>query len=187
MVVVLHEGVQCTLTLVLARQRVEGEEVAQDGLEPALDLPVRLWPVRPGPAGTHAQVRARRLPYSRDVLAPVVREHPLQLDPEPTEVRIHPAQETGGRLPALVGEQFNVRHARRVVDGGVDHRPSRPAGARPAIAGHPVSRPADDASEFLRIDVDQVARPRPVVRWDRAVAARRRSGRDPIPARSVCR
>ena len=74
MIVVFHEGVQCTLPLVLARQRVEGEAFAQDGLEPALDLPVRLGPVRPGPAGTHAQVRARRLPYSRDVLAPVVRE-----------------------------------------------------------------------------------------------------------------
>ena len=163
MVVVFHEGVQCTLTLVLARQRVEVQAFAHDGLEPALDLPVRLWPVRPGPAGTHAQVRARRLPCSGDVLAPVVREHPLHWDPEPTEVRIHPAQEPGGRLPALVGEQFHVRHARRVIDGGVDHRPSRPAGARPAIAGHPVSRPADDASEFLGVDVDQVAWPRPLV------------------------
>ena len=78
-------------------------------------------------------------------------------------MRIHPAQEPRGRLPALVGEQFHVRHARRAVDGGVDDRPSRPAGARPAIAGHPVSRPADDASEFLRVDVDQVAGPRPLV------------------------
>ena len=156
-VVVLHEGVQCTLTLVFARQRVEVQAFAQDGLEPALDLPVRLWPVRPGPAGTHTQFRARRFPYSRDVLAPVVREHPLHWDSEPTEVRHHPEQEPGGRHPALVGEQFHVRHARRVIDGGVDHRPSRPAGARPAIAGHPVSQPADDASEVLRVDVDQVA------------------------------
>ena len=52
MVVVLHERVQCTLTLVFARQWVEVQAFAQDGLEPALDLPVRLWPVRPGPAGT---------------------------------------------------------------------------------------------------------------------------------------
>ena len=79
---VLQEGVQCTVTLVLARQRAEGAAFALDGLEPALDLPVRPWPVRPGPAGTHAPVRARRLPYSRDVRAPVVREHPLRRNPE---------------------------------------------------------------------------------------------------------
>ena len=54
-VVILHEGVQCTLTLVLARQRAQVQAFAQDGLEPALDLPVRLWPVRPGPSGTHAK------------------------------------------------------------------------------------------------------------------------------------
>ena len=36
-VVVFHERVQCTLTLVLACQRVEVLAFAQDGLEPALD------------------------------------------------------------------------------------------------------------------------------------------------------
>ena len=37
-----------------------------------------------GPAGTHAQVRARRLPCCRNLLASVVREHPLHRDPELT-------------------------------------------------------------------------------------------------------
>ena len=158
------EGVQCKVELVLAR-RAEGEAFAQDGLEPALDLPVRPWPVRPGPAGTHSQVRARRLPYSRDVRAPVVREHPLHRDPETAEVRLHPAQEPRRRTPHLSGSSST--YAMRVASSMAAWITVHPApGDRrsPVTGCHgpPSKRPSFFVSMWTRVPAETQAHDRPV-------------------------
>ena len=151
---VFHEGVQCTLALVLARQWAEGEAFALDGLEPTLDLPVRLWPVRPGPAGTYAQVRALRLPYSRDARARVVREHPLRRNPEAVTPHSSGSSSTyATRVASSMAAWITVHPAPR-------ERDLRSPGTR--CPGPPSMRPSFLVSMWTRVPAETHSHDGPV-------------------------
>ncbi len=188
-VVAFHEGVQCKVTLVLAGQRVEVYAFELDGLEPALDLPVRMGPVRPGPAGTHAKsahavfrtpatywlplsvsTRCTGIP-SRRKCASIRRRNPEAVTPHSSGSSSTYATRVAPSMAAWI----TVHPAPR-------ERDRRSPVTR--CPGPPMMRPSFFVSTWSGGDL--CARS-PGGRWRGAVAARRQSGRDPIPARSGCR
>jgi hypothetical protein len=73
-------------------------------------------------------------------------------------------EEAGRRDRFLVSEDLGVGEAAVVVDGDVDVLPAFVVlvASIVAAASNAMTRP-DDATELLHIDVEQLARPRPLV------------------------
>jgi hypothetical protein len=88
-------------------------------------------------------------------------------------------QEAGGGRAFLVSEDFDVGEPGRVVDGDVDVLPADPARPGRPIVVDAVARPADPA-QLLDVDVDELARPRPLIAVGRLLRLQPRQLPEPV-------
>ena len=118
--------------------------------------------------------------HDRPVAGAVVGQHTLDPDAPAAEVADGAAEETGSGRALLVGEHFDIGKPGRVVDRDVDELPADPTAARPAVAVGSVAGPADLA-ELLDVDMDEFARPRPLVAVCRLLRRDPRELPEPVP------
>src|SRR5262249_60589668 len=84
----------------------------------------------------------------------------------------------------LVLRVFRIAQGGAVINGEVADLPPDAAGAVPTIAGDPMADPCD-ATEFLDVDVQQVARPLALVPLDGSGRLERPQAREPLPAKQA--
>ncbi len=138
---------------------------AQQRLDEALRLAVGAGRVRPGEAVSELPGPADAGETPRAIAAPVVGQHPPDGDapsPKPAQ-RI--LEKRGAGPPALRAPDFDIGHARRVIDRHVHILIADPARPARAVA---VDAMADAAKAAQRLDVEvqQIARVRPLVSLD---------------------
>jgi hypothetical protein len=90
----------------------------------------------------------------------------------------------GGGL-ALVGQDLGIGQARSVVDRDMEVFPADAAGpVSAAVAGDAVAD-AGDLAELLGVEVDQLARPRALIAYDRWPRLERGQPAEPAPAQDA--
>src|SRR5918999_5693461 len=138
-------------------------------------LSVGAWPVGPRAQVPQSQQPAGGGVDRRDIAGAVVAHHALHGDPVAGVEPDRAAQEARGGHALLVREYLDVGQARGVVDADVHKLPAGDAAALAvaaglllacALPGDAVSGAAN-ASEFLDVDMDELARPRALItiRW----------------------
>jgi hypothetical protein len=146
----------------------------EEGADEAFGFAVGLRPVGPGAEVADAELAAGGGVPVRDVGAPIVGQHALDLDPVAGKERDRAVEEGDRGCRFLVREHLGVGEAAVVVDGSVDELPAGsqmsatadtpdPLPIATAHTGDPFAGASLDPSELLGVDVDELARSRALV------------------------
>src|SRR5215212_6949881 len=119
--------------------------------------------------------------HDRPIAGAVIREDALDADAEAAEEGDRAAEEAGRGRALLVGEHLDVGEPGGVVDGDVDELPTDPAAPRSAVAVDAVAGTADLA-QLLDVDVNELARTRPLVAVGPLVRLQPRQPAQPVAA-----
>src|SRR5271155_6002593 len=135
---------------------------AQEGLDRALGFAVGLGAIGSGAFGLDAEPAAGFAKRRGTISTAVVGQHTLDVNAVTVEFAQCTQPEMRGGIALLIGQDLNIGKARTVVNCDVHIFPADTPSGVAAIAGNAMARPCD-ASQFLDVQVDQLAGPAPLV------------------------
>ena len=134
-------------------------------LDEALGFAVGLGPIRAGARQADAGPRGTLLKDATDKKPAVIGEHALDDDAAARKPADGPREERGRGRPVLIGQDLDIGGATVIVDGDVDIFPPRAGDFGAPVAVNAVAR-AQNANEWLDVEMHELAGPRPLVADD---------------------